>query len=128
MLSSQAEFKLLGNFLLRLECFSPWAVVALNLVVLPTGLLEKGEGQTNQNKQFFSDSVIASTNLLSVPLGTLNSVQRKAVLFLFVLKINLLLNFFKYLLLWVEGRNFFLLNFALGIKHFCALCSPKGRV
>lgn len=33
-------------------------------------------------------------------------VQRKPVLFLFVLKINLLLNFLKYLL-WVEGNNFF---------------------
>lgn len=55
-------------------------------------------------------------------------MHRKAVLFLFVfLKINLLLNFFKYLLLWVEGRkkNFFSLDFALGRNHFCALPSPE---
>lgn len=55
-------------------------------------------------------------------------VQRKPVLFLFVLKINLLLNFLKYLL-WVEGNNFFfLLSFALGRKYFCALSSPKEKV
>lgn len=54
-------------------------------------------------------------------------VHRKAVLFLFVLKINLLLNFLKYLPLWVEGKNFYPLNVALGRKHVWALSSPKGK-
>lgn len=73
-----------------------------------------------ETKIFFSDSVIASTNLLSVPLGPW-MVHRKAVLFSVVLKINLLLNFFKYLLLWVAGRDFFPSQFCLGEETF--LCS-----
>lgn len=53
LLLPQRGFKLLGSFLLRLEWVCPWAIVALNLAFLPTGLphinfsLEKGGGQRN---------------------------------------------------------------------------------
>lgn len=57
-----------GSFLLRLEFACPRAVVALNLVILPTGLLGRNlsleEGQRQRSTIFFSDSEIASTDLL----------------------------------------------------------------
>lgn len=61
MLLPQRWFRLWAGFLFRLEYVCPWAIVALNLVVLPTGLpemnlsLEKGEEQRHQD---FSPQVL----------------------------------------------------------------------
>lgn len=79
MLFSQREFQIFGKFSVKTRICLSLGSSGSKFGYSATGLpemnlsLEKGEGQINQDILFLPDSEITSTNLLSVPLETLNS-------------------------------------------------------